>query len=312
MTRRPAADRGLHARRGHQRRRAAREDRPRRAAPAQAAPVVGAPPAGRRPRRRLRDARARRTTRPTTRATPPSSPRCASGAPRDRVIAEARQRVLDANGGSPPKVLDLFAGGGAIPLEALRLGCEATAVELNPVAHLIEKCMLEYPQRFGPSLADDIREHGRRWVERTWARVGHLYPRLREADDQSSSASTPRTRPASAPRDGRSPTCGRARCRAPTPSDRRTPCRSCARPGWRRRRAATSRCARSSTATRSPSPGRSSRRQTPSGLGFDPAGFSKRGASHVPGLRRRRRRQATSRPRAWPGGWGSRRSPPCS
>jgi putative DNA methylase len=100
----------------------------------------------------------------------------------DRVIAEARQRVLDANGGIPPKVLDQFAGGGAIPLEALRLGCEATAVELNPVAHLIERCMLEYPQHFGASLADDIREYGRRWVERTWTRVGHLYPRLREEE----------------------------------------------------------------------------------------------------------------------------------
>jgi putative DNA methylase len=102
----------------------------------------------------------------------------------DRVIAEARQRVLEANGGVPPKVLDQFAGGGAIPLEALRLGCEATAVELNPVAHLIEKCMLDYPQRYGPSLADDIREHGRRWVERTWGRVGHLYPRLRDVDEE--------------------------------------------------------------------------------------------------------------------------------
>ena len=47
--------------------------------------------------------------------------------------------MLAANGGQPPKVLDLFAGGGAIPLEAARLGCEATAVELNPVAHLIER-----------------------------------------------------------------------------------------------------------------------------------------------------------------------------
>ncbi len=98
----------------------------------------------------------------------------------DRVIAEARERVLAANGGRPPRVLDLFAGGGAIPLEAARLGCDATAVELNPVAHLIERCTLDYPQRFGPSLADDVREHGRRWVERTWDRVGHLYPRVRE------------------------------------------------------------------------------------------------------------------------------------
>ncbi|MBN1287646.1 MAG: DUF1156 domain-containing protein, partial [Anaerolineae bacterium] len=40
-------------------------------------------------------------------------------------IERARQRILEANGGEPPKVLDMFAGGGAIPLEALRLGCEA-------------------------------------------------------------------------------------------------------------------------------------------------------------------------------------------
>jgi putative DNA methylase len=98
----------------------------------------------------------------------------------DRVIAEARARVLAANGGQPPRVLDLFAGGGAIPLEAARLGCEATAVELNPVAHLIERCTLDYPQRFGSSLATDIREYGHRWIERTWGRVGHLYPRVHE------------------------------------------------------------------------------------------------------------------------------------
>src|SRR3954447_9890114 len=99
----------------------------------------------------------------------------------DQTVDEARKRVLAANGDTPPKVLDLFAGGGAIPLEAARLGCDATAVELNPVAHLIERCTLDYPQRFGPDLADDVREDGRRWVDRTWERVGHLYPRVREA-----------------------------------------------------------------------------------------------------------------------------------
>ena len=94
----------------------------------------------------------------------------------DLTIADARRRVLASNGGEPPRVLDLFAGGGAIPLEAARLGCEATAVELNPVAHLIELCMLDYPQRFGPSLADDVRRYGERWVDGAWERVGHLYP----------------------------------------------------------------------------------------------------------------------------------------
>jgi putative DNA methylase len=94
----------------------------------------------------------------------------------DERIADARERILAANGGTPPKVLDMFAGGGAIPLEAARLGCEATAAELNPVAHLIELCMLDYPQRFGPSLANDVREWGDRWVQKAWTRVGHLYP----------------------------------------------------------------------------------------------------------------------------------------
>jgi len=48
----------------------------------------------------------------------------------------------------PPRVLDPFAGGGSIPLEALRLGCEVHALDYNPVAVLILKCVLEYPQRY--------------------------------------------------------------------------------------------------------------------------------------------------------------------
>lgn len=58
-----------------------------------------------------------------------------------------REEILKANGGSAPKVLDPFSGGGAIPLEAMRLGCEVTAADLNPVAWFILKCTLEYPQR---------------------------------------------------------------------------------------------------------------------------------------------------------------------
>ena len=65
------------------------------------------------------------------------------------LIERARQDILDANGGVPPKVLDPFGGGGAIPLEALRLGCETYANDLNPVAVLIQKCTLEYPQKYG-------------------------------------------------------------------------------------------------------------------------------------------------------------------
>ena len=67
----------------------------------------------------------------------------------ERLISRAREEILKANGNKPPKVLDPFAGGGAIPLEALRLGCETYAGDLNPVAVLILKATLEYPQKFG-------------------------------------------------------------------------------------------------------------------------------------------------------------------
>ncbi len=58
-----------------------------------------------------------------------------------------REKIREAYGGRAPKVLDPFAGGGAIPLEAMRLGCEVTAVDINPVSWFILKCTLEYPQR---------------------------------------------------------------------------------------------------------------------------------------------------------------------
>lgn len=58
-----------------------------------------------------------------------------------------RNEIRKAYGGRSPKVLDPFAGGGAIPLEAMRLGCETTAIDINPVAWFILKCTLEYPQK---------------------------------------------------------------------------------------------------------------------------------------------------------------------
>ena len=58
-----------------------------------------------------------------------------------------RDKIRETYGGRAPKVLDPFAGGGAIPLEAMRLGCEVTANDLNPVAWFILKCTLEYPQK---------------------------------------------------------------------------------------------------------------------------------------------------------------------
>ena len=62
-------------------------------------------------------------------------------------VARFRDEIRAAYGGSAPKVLDMFAGGGAIPLEAMRLGCDVTAVDYNPVAWFLLKCTLEYPQK---------------------------------------------------------------------------------------------------------------------------------------------------------------------
>jgi adenine-specific DNA methylase len=72
-----------------------------------------------------------------------------------------RTAIKKFYGGNAPKVLDPFAGGGAIPLEAMRLGCDVTAADLNPVAWFIQKCTLDYPQRFTGKkwpLPDFVRE----------------------------------------------------------------------------------------------------------------------------------------------------------
>jgi putative DNA methylase len=114
---------------------------------------------------------------------------CRWGGPQ-QTVDRARAEVLAANGGVSPKVLDMFAGGGAIPLEAARLGCESTAVELNPVAHLIERATLELPQRF-PGLADDIRRWGKIWVDRTWEQLADLYPAVGPAAGQQQFPSDP-------------------------------------------------------------------------------------------------------------------------
>ena len=95
----------------------------------------------------------------------------------------ARELILMAYDGNPPKVLDMFAGGGAIPLEAMRLGCEAIANDYNPVAWFILKSTLEYPQYLAgktASLPDlkldekpnlkkgDLADHVRLWGQWIW------------------------------------------------------------------------------------------------------------------------------------------------
>lgn len=82
-----------------------------------------------------------------------------SGLTGRQLLERARQRILDCNNGKPPRLLDPFAGGGAIPLEALRLGCEVEASDLNPVAVLILKCTVEYPQKYGQPNSREVPDY---------------------------------------------------------------------------------------------------------------------------------------------------------
>ncbi|MEH1892149.1 MAG: DUF1156 domain-containing protein [Nostoc sp.] len=110
----------------------------------------------------------------------------------EATIAKAKRQILEAhrerlnlpadkplNQVPPPKVLDMFSGGGAIPLEALRLGCETYAVELNPVAHIIELCTLVYPQKYGKQLADEVEKWGNWVIEKVRGEIGDLYPAIK-------------------------------------------------------------------------------------------------------------------------------------
>ncbi|AEH51464.1 DUF1156 domain-containing protein [Pseudothermotoga thermarum] len=111
------------------------------------------------------------------------------------IIEKARRDILNANGGRPPRVLDPFSGGGSIPLEALRLGCETHAAEYNPVAVLILKCTLEYPQKYGKIvkvknkvglaeidaqanlLVEDVKKWGNWVLKEAEKEIGQFYPK---------------------------------------------------------------------------------------------------------------------------------------
>ena len=88
----------------------------------------------------------------------------------------SRGLVKAAHGDEPPLVVDPFAGGGSIPLEALRLGCEAFASDLNPVACLILKVMLEDIPRHGPELAEELRRAGKQIKEAAEKELAEFYP----------------------------------------------------------------------------------------------------------------------------------------
>jgi adenine-specific DNA methylase len=94
----------------------------------------------------------------------------------DVLLAKARELVRKNFDGRAPRVLDCFAGGGSIPLEALRLGCETYALEYNPVSVLILKCVLEYPQRYGKALLSEVRKWGEWVLEEARKELARFYP----------------------------------------------------------------------------------------------------------------------------------------
>ena len=91
-------------------------------------------------------------------------------------LSVARGLVKAAHGDEPPLVVDPFAGGGSIPLEALRLGCDAFASDLNPVACLILKVMLEDIPRHGPELAEELRPVGAEIKAAAEKKLAEFYP----------------------------------------------------------------------------------------------------------------------------------------
>ena len=91
-------------------------------------------------------------------------------------LETARALVRAAYGDEAPLEADPFAGDGSIPLEALRLGCETFASDLNPVACLILKVMLEDIPRHGPGLAEELREAGETITLKAQRELADLYP----------------------------------------------------------------------------------------------------------------------------------------
>ena len=92
-------------------------------------------------------------------------------------LKTARALVRAAHPEETPLVVDPFAGGGSIPLEALRLGCETFASDLNPVACFILKVMLEDIPRHGPGLADELRRAGAEIKSKAERELADLYPK---------------------------------------------------------------------------------------------------------------------------------------
>ena len=129
----------------------------------------------------------------------------------EQVLEAAKAEILKSTGGNPPELLDPFAGGGAIPLEAQRLGLKAHAHDLNPVAVMINKAMIEIPPRFAgmapvnpdartskmsqawsraQGLAEDVRYYGEWMKQEAFKRIGHLYPKVKVPREQGGGEAT--------------------------------------------------------------------------------------------------------------------------
>ena len=115
----------------------------------------------------------------------------------EKLLEQAREEIRKSNDGKLPAVVDPFAGGGSIPLEAQRLGLESHASDLNPLAVLINKALIEIPPKFAgwspvfpgvaeeqsswlraEGLAVDVQHYGQWLRDEAEKRIGHLYPRV--------------------------------------------------------------------------------------------------------------------------------------
>lgn len=128
----------------------------------------------------------------------------------EAVLNLAKAEIMKSTDNNPPALLDPFAGGGAIPLEAQRLGLEAHAHDLNPVAVMINKAMIEIPPRFAnkapvnpdsrrmgdtgwtgaSGLAEDVRYYGEWIKQEAFKRIGHLYPKVKVPQSQGGGEAT--------------------------------------------------------------------------------------------------------------------------
>ena len=94
-----------------------------------------------------------------------------------RALTQAAHEALGGAPGSRPLVIDPFAGGGSIPLEALRVGADAFASDLNPIPVLLNKVILEYIPKYGKTLADEVRKWGAWIKEQAEKELSEFYPK---------------------------------------------------------------------------------------------------------------------------------------